>query len=119
MPLLAPMSEIAGRISPLVGSFYLAKHKGGSGKFIGGVPGVSPAKVVIIGGGRMGMNAAKIAAGMRAQVFIKNHRWIPASSTDGRKTVNSPKANFKGFLNDSSLLKSGYEFSQKSKTCCI
>ena len=45
LPLLAPMSEIAGRISPLVGSFYLAKHKGGMGKFIGGVPGVPPAEV--------------------------------------------------------------------------
>jgi len=70
LPLLAPMSEIAGRISPLVGSFYLAKHKGGMGKFIGGVPGVPPANVVILGGGTVGMNAAKIAAGMRAQVTI-------------------------------------------------
>jgi len=70
LPLLVPMSEMAGRISPLVGSFYLAKHKGGSGKFIGGVPGVPPAKVVIIGGGTVGMNAAKMAAGMRAQTVI-------------------------------------------------
>ena len=51
LPLLAPMSEMAGRISPLIGSFYLAKHQGGMGKFIAGVPGVPPAKVVIIGGG--------------------------------------------------------------------
>lgn len=70
LPLLAPMSEIAGRISPLVGSFYLAKHKGGSGKLIAGVPGVPPAKVVVIGGGTVGANAAKIAAGMRAWVTI-------------------------------------------------
>jgi len=70
LPLLAPMSEIAGRISPLVGSFYLAKHKGGSGKFIAGVPGVPPANVVILGGGTVGMNAAKIASGMRAKVTI-------------------------------------------------
>ncbi len=70
MPLLAPMSEIAGRIAPLVGAFYLAKHKGGMGKFIAGVPGVSPASVVIIGGGTVGMNAAKIAAGMGAKVTI-------------------------------------------------
>ena len=70
LPLLVPMSEMAGRISPLVGSFYLARHKGGSGKFIGGVPGVPPAKVVIIGGGTVGMNAAKMAAGMRAQTVI-------------------------------------------------
>jgi len=70
LPLLAPMSEIAGRISPLVGSFYLSKYTGGCGKFIGGVPGVLPAKVTIIGGGTVGINAAKIAAGMRAQVTI-------------------------------------------------
>jgi len=70
LPLFAPMSEIAGRIAPLVGSFYLARHKSGSGKFIGGVPGVSPARVVIIGGGTVGMNAAKIAAGLRARVTI-------------------------------------------------
>ena len=54
LPFLAPMSEIARRISPLVGSFYLAKHKGGMGKFIVGIPGIPPAKVVIIGGGRVG-----------------------------------------------------------------
>jgi len=70
LPLLSPMSEIAGRIAPLVGAFYLAKHKSGSGKFIGGIPGVPPANVVIIGGGTAGMNAAKIAAGMRAKVTI-------------------------------------------------
>jgi len=70
LPLLAPMSEIAGRVAPLVGSFYLAKHKGGSGKFIGGVPGVPPARVTILGGGTVGMNAAKMAAGMRARVAI-------------------------------------------------
>ncbi|GAI50477.1 unnamed protein product, partial [marine sediment metagenome] len=70
LPFLAPMSEIAGRISPLIGSFYLAKHKGGMGKFIVGIPGIPPAKVVIIGGGRVGTNAAKIAAGMGAKIVI-------------------------------------------------
>ncbi len=70
LPLLAPMSEIAGRISPLVGSFYLSKHTGGCGKFIGGVPGVLPVKVTIIGGGTVGTNAAKIATGMRADVTV-------------------------------------------------
>lgn len=70
LPLLAPMSEIAGRVSPLVGAFYLAKHTGGMGKFIAGVPGVPPARVVIIGGGTVGANAAKMAAGMGAQVTI-------------------------------------------------
>ncbi len=70
LPLLAPMSEIAGRMAPLVGSSCLTKHKGGMGKLIAGVPGVAPARVVIIGGGTVGMNAAKIAAGMGAQVVV-------------------------------------------------
>jgi len=70
LPLLAPMSEIAGRVAPLVGSFYLAKYVGGMGKFVGGVPGVPPANVVILGGGIVGTNAAKIAAGMGARVTV-------------------------------------------------
>jgi len=70
LPLLAPMSEIAGRVAPVVGAFYLGKHSGGSGKFIGGVPGVHPARVTILGGGTVGLNAAKMAAGMRANVTI-------------------------------------------------
>lgn len=69
-PLLAPMSEVAGRIAPQVGAYFLEKAVGGRGILLGGVPGVKPAKVVVIGGGNVGYNAAKIALGMGANVTI-------------------------------------------------
>ena len=69
-PLLAPMSEVAGRIAPQVGAYFLEKSMGGRGILLGGVPGVKPAKVVVIGGGNVGYNAAKIALGMGANVTI-------------------------------------------------
>ena len=68
LPLLTPMSEVAGRMSVQVGASYLEKEKGGRGVLLGGVPGVHPAKVVIIGGGIVGTNAAKMALGMGAEV---------------------------------------------------
>ena len=61
LPLLEPMSEIAGRMSVLVGGYFLAKHFGGSGVLLGGVPGVLPGKVVVLGGGASGINAARMA----------------------------------------------------------
>lgn len=70
LPLLAPMSEVAGRMSVQAGAHFLEKSKGGSGVLLGGVPGVEPGKVVIIGGGVVGANAAKIAIGMGANVTI-------------------------------------------------
>lgn len=70
LPLLTPMSEVAGRMATQVGARYLEKHEGGRGVLLGGVPGVSPASVVIIGGGVVGTNAAKIAVGMGAQVTV-------------------------------------------------
>ena len=70
LPLLEPMSEIAGRMSILVGGFFLAKHHGGSGVLLGGVPGVLPGKVVVLGGGTSGINAARMAQGMGADVTI-------------------------------------------------
>ena len=70
LPLLTPMSEVAGRMSIQVGAHYLERAKGGRGNLLGGVPGVRPAHVVIIGGGVVGTNAAKIALGMGAQVSI-------------------------------------------------
>jgi len=70
LPLLAPMSEVAGRMSVHVGAHYLEKIHGGRGVLLSGVPGVPPAKVVILGGGVVGTNAAVIATGMRAQVVI-------------------------------------------------
>jgi len=70
LPLLEPMSEIAGRMSILVGGYFLAKHFGGSGVLLGGVPGVLPGRVVVIGGGASGINAARMATGVGADVTI-------------------------------------------------
>jgi alanine dehydrogenase len=70
LPLLEPMSEIAGRMSVLVGGYFLAKHCGGSGVLLGGVPGVLPGKVVVLGGGSSGINAARMAQGLGADVTI-------------------------------------------------
>jgi alanine dehydrogenase len=70
LPLLEPMSEIAGRMSILVGGYFLAKHNGGSGMLLGGVPGVLPGKVVVLGGGVSGINAARMAIGLGADVTI-------------------------------------------------
>ena len=82
LPLLTPMSEVAGRMSVHVGAYYLQKSNGGRGVLLSGVPGVPPADVVIIGGGVVGTNAAKIAAGMGADVTILEMlRTACASST--------------------------------------
>ncbi|MBI1842826.1 MAG: alanine dehydrogenase [Verrucomicrobia bacterium] len=70
LPLLEPMSEIAGRMSVLVGGYYLAKHNRGSGVLLGGVPGVLPGKVIVLGGGVSGINAARMATGLGADVTI-------------------------------------------------
>jgi alanine dehydrogenase len=70
LPLLEPMSEIAGRMSVLVGGYFLAKHYGGSGTLLGGVPGVLSGKVVVLGGGTSGINAARMATGLGADVTI-------------------------------------------------
>ena len=74
LPLLAPMSKVAGRIAAQVAADCLLKNRGGAGKLIGGVPGVEPARVVVVGGGVVGRNAARIAAGMGADVFILEKR---------------------------------------------
>jgi alanine dehydrogenase len=70
LPLLTPMSEVAGRMSIQVGAFYLQKPNGGRGELLGGVPGVPPANVIIVGGGTVGTNAAKMAIGLGARVTI-------------------------------------------------
>uniref|UniRef100_UPI003D8F0215 alanine dehydrogenase n=1 Tax=Gordonia sp. B7-2 TaxID=3420932 RepID=UPI003D8F0215 len=70
LPLLAPMSEVAGRLAPQVGAYHLMRSEGGRGVLMGGVPGTEPAQVVIIGGGVSGVNAATIAVGMGAQVTV-------------------------------------------------
>jgi alanine dehydrogenase len=70
LPLLAPMSEVAGRLAPQVGSYHLMRQGGGRGTLMGGVPGVYAAKVVVIGAGVSGQNAAAIALGMQAEVLL-------------------------------------------------
>ncbi len=81
LPLLAPMSEIAGRLAPQMGAHFLERHNGGRGVLMGGAPGVRPARVVVLGAGNVGWNAAWIAAGMEAEVVLidKNLdrlRWV-------------------------------------------
>ncbi|HZB42130.1 MAG TPA: alanine dehydrogenase [Ilumatobacter sp.] len=81
LPLLAPMSEVAGRLAPQMGAHFLERHNGGRGVLMGGAPGVRPAKVVVLGAGNVGWNAAWIAAGMEAEVILidKNLdrlRWV-------------------------------------------
>ncbi|MEM7752665.1 MAG: alanine dehydrogenase [Pseudomonadota bacterium] len=70
LPLLAPMSEVAGKLAPQVGAWTLQKANGGRGVLLGGVPGVGPGKVVVIGGGVVGTHAARVAAGMGAEVTV-------------------------------------------------
>lgn len=70
LPMLAPMSEIAGRMATQIGAHFLEKSQGGRGMLLGGVPGVTPAEVVILGGGIVGINAARIAMGMGAKVTV-------------------------------------------------
>ena len=81
LPLLAPMSEVAGRLAPQVGAWTLQKANGGRGVLMGGVPGVGPARVVVIGGGVVGTHAARVAAGMGADVTVLDRslprlRWL-------------------------------------------
>ncbi len=70
LPLLAPMSEVAGKLAPQMGAHFLERPQGGRGILMGGVPGVRPARVVVLGGGNVGWNAARVAAGMGAEVVL-------------------------------------------------
>lgn len=97
LPLLTPMSQVAGRMSMQVAAWALMKTKRGRGVLLGGVPGVTPAKVVIIGGGVSGSNAAEIAVGMRADVTVFDRNNARLSELDAQfngalKTMYSTKA---------------------------
>src|SRR5690606_23614913 len=70
LPLLAPMSEVAGRLATQMGAHYLERHNGGRGVLLGGAPGVRPARVVVLGAGNVGWNAAWMAAGLEAEVDL-------------------------------------------------
>lgn len=82
LPLLAPMSEVAGRMSIQVGAHCLEKEQGGSGVLLGGVPGVAPAKVVVLGGGVVGSNATRMAVGLGARVVVLDRSLARLSQID-------------------------------------
>jgi alanine dehydrogenase len=108
LPLLEPMSEIAGRMSVVMGAYYLAKHNGGNGVLLGGVPGVLPGKVVVIGGGTSGVNAARMALGLKADVTIlevdgERMRFLDLTMPNV-KTLYSNEANLTELLPTTDLL---------------
>ncbi len=97
LPLLEPMSEVAGRMSVMVGAYFLAKHEGGRGTLLGGVPGVLPGRVTIIGGGTSGVNAAKVATGIGAETTIleldsQRMTWLDTAMPHARTLYSSEGA---------------------------
>ncbi|HEY0369922.1 MAG TPA: alanine dehydrogenase [Chthoniobacterales bacterium] len=108
LPLLEPMSEVAGRMSVIMGAYYLAKHNGGNGVLLGGVPGVLPGNVVVIGGGTSGVNAARMAIGLNADVTIlevdgERMRFLDLTM-EQVKTLYSNEANLTELLPNTDLL---------------
>ncbi len=105
LPLLIPMSEVAGRMAAQEGAKYLEKAQGGRGILLGGIPGVKPANVMVIGGGVVGVNAAKIAAGMGANTTIMDInmprlRYLDDVMSKNVDTMFSSEANIKSMLPD-------------------
>ena len=112
LPLLAPMSEVAGRMSIQAGAHGLEKAQGGRGMLLGGVPGVAPAKVVIIGGGVVGSNAAQMALGARAQVTVLDRSTQALARLDKEfngavKTVYSTQDSLEEYVLDADLVIGG------------
>ena len=109
LPLLVPMSEVAGRMAVQEGAKFLEKVKGGKGILLGGVPGVEPAKVTILGGGVVGTNAAFIAAGLGANVFILDVnldrlRYLDEIMPKNVRTIYSNQLNIREHLRQTDLL---------------
>lgn len=112
LPLLEPMSEIAGRIAVQEGARYLEKFLGGNGTLLGGVPGVKPGKVIILGGGVVGTNSALIAAGFRAEVVLfdvnlDRLRFLDLTMPSNVKLLISNKENLTQNLKDCDLVIGG------------
>ena len=108
LPLLEPMSEIAGRMSAVMGANFLAKYNGGSGVLLGGVPGVLPGRVVVVGGGTSGVNAARMATGLGAEVTIldidlERLRYLDLAM-ENTNTLYSSEANLYDLMADCDLL---------------
>ena len=109
LPLLAPMSEVAGRMSVQAGAYHLEKAQGGRGVLLGGVPGVAPAKVLVIGGGVVGDNAAAMAVGMGADVTILDRsiprlRHLDAKYEGRARCVNSTAAAIEEYALEADLV---------------
>jgi len=109
LPLLAPMSEVAGRLSIQAGAWCLEKARGGSGMLLGGVPGVSPAKVVIIGGGVVGFNACQMAVGLGARVVVLDRnlevlRFLDTTFESRIETVFSNVESIENHIRDADLV---------------
>ncbi|MBT8039719.1 MAG: alanine dehydrogenase [Xanthomonadales bacterium] len=112
LPLLAPMSEVAGRLSIQAGAWCLEKAHGGLGVLMGGVPGVEPAKVVIIGGGTVGFNAAQMAIGLGARVVVMDRdldvmRFLDANFESRIETVYSNADSIEKQIRDADLVVGG------------
>src|SRR5437763_16523319 len=108
LPLLEPMSEIAGRMSTVMGANFLAKHNGGSGVLLGGVPGVLPGAVVILGGGTSGVNALRMAKGLGADdtildIDVERLRFLDIE-IENLHTLYSNEANLNDLMPDCDLL---------------
>ncbi len=108
LPLLEPMSEIAGRMATVMGASFLAKHNGGSGVLLGGVPGVLPGRVVVLGGGTSGVNAFRMARGLEADatildVDVERLRFLDLVM-DNIRTQYSNEANLSSLIPDCDLL---------------
>ncbi len=109
LPLLAPMSEVAGRMATQIGAHFLEREHGGRGVLLGGVPGVRPAKVVVIGAGNVGWNAAWIAQGMEAEVLlmdknIERLRWVDEVNQGRIVTVASNRGALERACADADLV---------------
>jgi alanine dehydrogenase len=109
LPLLAPMSEVAGRMATQVGAHFLEREAGGRGVLLGGVPGVRPARVVVVGAGNVGWNAAWIAAGMEAEVVLLDRnldrlRWVDQIHRGRILTLASNRGSVERSLADADLV---------------
>jgi alanine dehydrogenase len=109
LPLLEPMSEIAGRMSAVVGAHYLSRAQGGKGVLLGGVPGVLPGNVLVLGGGTAGINAGRMAAGLGAnltflEIDLEKMRFLDISLHNGERTLYSNEQNLMELLPSVDLL---------------
>ncbi len=109
LPLLAPMSEVAGRMSVQIGAHFLERHNGGRGVLLGGAPGVRPARVVVLGAGNVGWNAAWMAAGLEAEVDVLDRnverlRWVDQIQMGRIVTLTSNRGQVERAVADADLV---------------